>query len=286
MVVVIGPAHHDLVAPFAAYYSALGVNEFRVALHCPPGTTAAARARALAACERAVGRPAIVSGGHWLVETNGLLRDRLRELAAADWHVVADADELQFHPGGIAHTIERCVASGVPFATGLFVDRLAGDAADPAPGPWTPEALDAAFPLGSFLTAELLDGDPRKITLARRDVSYGSPGNHFTASHAHVEHPFPAPVHHFKWRAGVRDYLAQRARQFAGRAERSDIGVRNEALRAVELLAAGPGAVGERLRTFAASLQRLPEDWEGLAGGLWRYWQEERPLERAPSRRS
>lgn len=275
LIAVIGPSAHDLVAPFAAYYSALGVSEFRIALHFPPRTRKADRDRLHDVCGHALGRPDVVSEGPWLVETNGLLRDRLRALATADWHVIADADEFQFHEGGIGQTIDRCDASGVPFATGLFVDRLPPSGAPP-PGASTVEELDAGFPLGSFLTAELLDGDPRKITVARRDVDYGSDGNHFTSSHAGVKHPAPAPVHHFKWRAGARGYLERRVREFAGRPGHSDIGVRREALRALELLSARSAVASDGLRTFEASLRNLPAGWDAMSRRLWRYWHVER----------
>jgi hypothetical protein len=270
LIAVIGPAAHDLVPAFAAYYTSIGVTEFRIAVHFPPGTDAAVRTRLLDVCDQALGPIDVVSDGPWLVETNPRLRDRLRALASADWHVIADSDEFQFHAAGVGGTIEACDASGVPFATGLFLDRLPSGDELPAAAR-SPEELDGAFPLGSFLTAELLDGDPRKITVAHRDVDVDSPGNHFTTSHAGVKHPAPAPVHHFKWRAGVREYLASRVRQFEGRPEPSEIGVRGEAMRALEMISDRPP-----LRTFAASLRELPAGWDRMAGPLWRYWQVDR----------
>jgi hypothetical protein len=209
------------------------------------------------------------------VETNGLLRDELRARAAADWHLLADADEFQFHPGGARATLDRCRSSGIPFATGVLVDRLpAAGELQPAVG--EPDELDRRFSVGCFLTATLLDADPRKVTLAHRDVQIGSPGNHFVAGRSPTEPPEPMPVHHFKWRAGVSDYLLRRARSFAASPLHSELGVRREALRAVELLGAGFDAAAHGLLNFRASLGELPPHWDDAVAPIWRHWQVER----------
>lgn len=279
LVAIIGPYAHDLVAPLVTYYSGLGVTEFRIALHIPPETPAAHSERLVAACERAIGRPDLTSRGPWGPENKGLLTDRLRALAVADWHVLADSDEFQFHAGGIESTIDRCVARGLPFTTGLLVDRLTA-AGDVRPGGSTPGELDDEFPLGSFLTTKLLDGDPRKITVAHREVNT-SAGCHVTLTHAHLEPPAPLPVHHFKWRTGVREYLAERAGWFEGSALPLDRCVRKESLTAVKLLSRGlvPGKDG--LATFPASLEELPANWDEMAAPIWRYWQVDRWRRRA-----
>ena len=247
LVAVIGPAAHDLVAAFVAHYSGLGVTDTGSRSTSHPGRTAADRDRLISACGRAGAPPDLVSEGPWRVETNPRLRDELRDRAVADWHVLADADELQFHPGGVRVTIEGCVNSSVPFSTGLLVDRLRG-AERPLPSATTPADLDGAFPVGSFLTAQLLDGDPRKVTIAHRDVRVDSPGNHFTTSRPPAEHPAPMPVHHFKWRSGAHDLAGTNA-TVRGSAEPAEIGVRREAVRAVERpsrAAAQAGMTGSR----------------------------------------
>jgi hypothetical protein len=277
LIAVVGPAAHDLLEPFSAHYRSLGVTEWRVAVHFPPGTRQADRRRLLTACQGAIGRPELVSEGEWLVATNGILRDRLRARARAEWHVIADADEFQFHPGGIADTIGRCSAGAPGFATGLLVDRL-GAESDPPAGAATPAGLDQRFPLGSFLTAQVLKGDPRKVTIAHRDVEIGSDGNHFTSEDAPIEAPAPMPVHHFKWRAGVREYLENRVREFEHRPEHIEQTVRTEAQRAVAALSA-PAALGsDCLTKFPASLNELPADWLRISAPIWRHWQVERRL--------
>lgn len=283
LVAVIGPFAHDLVSPLVTYYSGLGVTEFRIGVHIRPDTPAAHRERLLAACERAIGRPALISRGRWGPDAKRVLHERLRVLAVADWHVLADADEFQFHDGGIGSTIDRCLASGVPFTTGLLVDRLS-PRGDMRRGGSAPAELDERFPLGCFLTAQLLDGDPRKITVAHREV-HTSDGNHVTSSHAHCEPRAPLPVHHFKWRAGVCEYLSQRARGFEGTALPMERLVRNESLTALELLSHGlrPGEDG--LAVFPASLGELPVDWDEIAAPIWRYWQVKRWRMRARRRR-
>lgn len=280
LIAVVGPAAHDLLEPFAAHYRSLGVTEWRVAVHLPAETPRRDRRRLLAVCRDVIGQPEFVSEGEWLVPTNGILRDQLRARARAEWHLVADADEFQSHPGGLPETIARCRAEGIPFATGLFVDRLSAGDELPAAGR-TPAALDSRFPLGSFLTAEILEGDPRKVTLAHRDVEIGSNGNHFTANDPVIETPAPLPVHHFKWRAGVREYLEDRVRSFEHRTD-AEHGVRLEAQRALTLLRAAPRSDEGWPATFPASLGELPTDWAAISEPIWRYWQ----LERRRARRS
>ncbi len=283
LVAVIGPFAHDLVSPLVTYYSGLGVTEFRIGVHIPTDTPAAHSERLLAACEPVIGRPDLISRGRWGPDAKRALSDRLRALAVADWHVLADADEFQFHDGGIESTIGRCLASGVPFTTGLLVDRLS-TRGDMRPGGRTPAELDERFPVGCFLTAQLLDGDPRKITVAHREV-HTSVGSHVTSSHAHFRHPAPLPVHHFKWRAGVGEYLSQRAGGYWGTPLPIERRVRNESLTALRLLSHGlrPGKVG--LAAFPVSLGELPVNWEEIAGPIWRYWQIDRWRMRARRRR-
>jgi hypothetical protein len=280
LIAVIGPASHDLVPAFCEHYRALGVSEFRIAVHIPEGAQTASSERLIDTIRVATGGPPeLVSRGAWRVETNGLLRDELRDRALADWHLLADADEFQFHAGGLEATLAACKGGAAPFATGVMVDRLPSGAELPPAG-GRPRELDRSFPLGCFLTAALLDGDPRKITVARRDVAIGSPGNHFVEGESELDAPAPLPVHHFKWHQGVSDYLAHRARAFAASPLHSELGVRREALRAVELLASGVSAVTAGVRTFGASLTELPARWEETSAPIWRYWQTERRLAR------
>lgn len=277
LIAVVGPAAHDLLEPFATHYRSLGVSEWRVAVHLPAGTPAGERRRLLTVCRGTVGPPELVSEGDWLVPTNGILRDQLRASARAEWHLVTDSDELQFHPGGLTETIARCRAGAVPFATGLLVDRLSARGDLPASDS-TPEGLDSRFPLGSFLTAQVLQGDPRKVTVAHRDVPIGSDGNHFTSDDPVLETPAPLPVHHFKWRAGVRQYLEHRVRTFEHRAEPPEQVVRTEAQRALTLLRAALASGHSGPVTFPASLSQLPADWPTISAPIWRYWQVERRL--------
>ncbi len=153
------------------------------------------------------------------------------------------------------------------------------DRADPRQASWT-----TAFRWGASSPRKLLDGDPRKITVAHREVNTAA-GYHVTSTHAHLEPPAPLPVHHFKWRTGVREYLAERARGFEGSASPLDRCVRKESLTAVKLLSRGlvPGKDG--LATFPASLDELPANWDEMAAPIWRYWQVDRWRMRARRRR-
>jgi hypothetical protein len=92
-------------------------------------------------------------------------------------------------------------------------------------------------------------------------------------------------VHHFKWRAGVCEYLSQRARGFEGSTRPGEMRVHNESLSAVKLLSRGVALEGDGLAAFPASLKELPANWDEIAAPIWRYWQVDRWRMRARRRR-
>ncbi|MEU2226427.1 hypothetical protein [Streptomyces sp. NPDC018347] len=90
--------------------------------------------------------------------------------------------------------IAQADKSGHRVVGGLMLDRVA--ASGRLTG-WRPEGgLDLAYPLGGHLTHRLLHGAPRKIVLARHDVTVAS-GNHRAPSHRPDADRICA-VHHFR----------------------------------------------------------------------------------------
>lgn len=119
--------------------------------------------------------PTGTSTGPWHEHTNTQLRDALRHRAGPGWHLLADADEFQQYPAPLSEVIAQAEKSGHRVVGGLMLDRIA--ASGHLIG-WRPEGgLDLAYPLGGHLTHRLLHGDPRKIVLARHDVTVAG-GNH------------------------------------------------------------------------------------------------------------
>jgi hypothetical protein len=177
LIAVVGPVEPPLLAAFLGHYRTLGVARSLLAFHFPDQTPEADRARLLEVSRGLGVTPALVRVGPWHETTNTQLRDTLREQAGDGWHLLADVDEFPTFPAGLADTL---AASTTGTVGGLLLDRIA---ADGRLRPWTPgEGLDAAYPLGGFLTHRLLHGDPRKIVAARAGIPVDH-GNHRAPGH-------------------------------------------------------------------------------------------------------
>lgn len=185
-----------------------GIERFHIALHTPGGDRSAdAMLDALRAAEL---EPALRVGGPWHEDTNTRLREELRAQAGNGWHLLADVDEFQQYAEPLEEVISRAEADQRRTVGGLFLDRVGRDGGMPS---WDPAiGLDATYPLGGHITHRLLQGDPRKITLARGGVAVTS-GNH-RAPDAKPDITRLAAVHHFKWRSGLPAALRQRVDRY------------------------------------------------------------------------
>ncbi|WP_078964144.1 glycosyltransferase family 2 protein [Streptomyces durhamensis] len=180
LISVIGPVEPPLLAAWVRHYRKLGIERFLIAFHFPehiPGT----RRHELHAVAREVGIiPARTSTGPWHEHTNGELRDELRHRAGQGWHLLADADEFHQYPGALPQVIAHAEKAGHRVLGGLMLDRVTESGRLTG---WRSEGgLDRAYPLGGHLTHRLLRADPRKVVLARHDVTVAS-GNHRSPGH-------------------------------------------------------------------------------------------------------
>ncbi|MFC8520438.1 glycosyltransferase family 2 protein [Streptomyces sp. NPDC057257] len=211
LIAVVGPVEPALLTAWVHHYRALGIERFHLAFHFPEHVTPERRHQVQAACRELGIVPAAVSVGPWHEHTNPQLRDALRERAATGWHLLADSDEFHAYPAPPHEVLAQAERSGTGTVGGLMLDRVAADGALTG---WDPQAgLDAAYPLGGFVTHRLLRGDPRKIVLAHSSVQVAS-GNHRAEDHRPANRP-PVVVHHFKWRDGVRHDVERRAEHSA-----------------------------------------------------------------------
>ncbi|MFJ4648211.1 hypothetical protein ACIP6Q_32435 [Streptomyces bobili] len=207
LIAVVGAVEPALLTAWVTHYRALGIERFHLAFHFPDHVPPHRRHQVQDACQDLGIVPDVVSCGPWHEHTNPRLRDALRERAGAGWHLLADSDELHSYPAPLAEVIAAADASGTGTVGGLMLDRVTADGCLTG---WDPgQGLDAAYPLGAFLTHHLLRGDPRKIVLARSGVPVAS-GNHRAAGHRPANRP-PVVVHHFKWCHGVREDVERRA---------------------------------------------------------------------------
>lgn len=209
LVAVIGPVEPGLLEAFIGHYRSLGITRFHLAFHFADDADSGAVSDVLTACRDLAGPPDIVSTGPWHETLHGQLRDRLRSAAGPGWHLIADSDEFHSYPKPIASMIRDAEETGSGVVGGVLLDRISSDGSvTSAPPARTPRDLDRAYPLGGFLTHRLLHGDPRKIVLARDDITLAL-GSHRSPGNRPANSP-PAAVHHFKWRPGITDDLARR----------------------------------------------------------------------------
>ncbi|MHC5905295.1 hypothetical protein ACVNF4_15540 [Streptomyces sp. S6] len=145
------------------------------------------------------------------------------------------------------------------------------------------EGLDAAYPLGGFLTHLLLHGDPRKIVLAHSSVTVDS-GNHRAEGHRPTNRP-PVVVHHFKWRRGVREDLERRAARTAdGSWQTKSPALLSEARHLLNHLSLHDGRIdvtSPDVPFRPVTLQETPPWWPQEAIRLAATWH---PARRSPAR--
>ncbi len=238
LICVAGPVEPALLAEFFGHYRRAGVGDFRLAFHFPEDTPREREQVLLELARQHDIRPGIVSRGAWHEDVNARLRDRLRQQATADWHLLTDVDEFQQYPGSLADVLRLAARHDAQTVTGLLLDRVAADGSLPD----SAHGLDATFPLGGFLTHFLLRGDPRKVVLARPGAVIAD-GNHRSPGYK-TPVPHVVPVHHFKWRAGVVEYLRQRLSNFeTGRWRETTSAMRAEATLFLDWLGRNDGRI-------------------------------------------
>lgn len=238
LICVAGPVEPALLTEFADHYRRVGIREFRLAFHFPEDTPHDREEFLLGTARRQGIDPGVVSRGPWHEHVNARLRDQLRQQTTAAWHLLTDIDEFHQYPGSLGEVLELAAARAARTVTGLLLDRVSADGTlpDAAAG------LDATFPLGGFLTHALLRGDPRKVVLARPGAVIAD-GNHRSPGYRSPV-PFVVPVHHFKWRAGVVEYLRQRLSNFeTGRWRETRPAMRTEARLFLEWLSRHNGRI-------------------------------------------
>jgi len=277
LIAVVGPVEPALLTAWVTHYRGLGIERFHLAFHFPDHVDADRRHQVQDTCRDLGIIPDAVSDGPWHEHTNPRLRDVLRERAGAGWHLLADSDEFHAYPAPLAEVIATAEGLGTGTAGGLMLDRVTADGSLTG---WDPQqGLDAAYPLGAFLTHRLLRGDPRKMVLAHSSVPVAS-GNHRAEGHRPANRP-PVVVHHFKWRDGVREDVERRARHSADGTWKTASPARlAEARRLLGHLQRHGGriAVGSsRLNFRPVSLDSVPAWWAAEATRLVATWRPPAP---------
>jgi hypothetical protein len=269
LIAVIGPVEPALLTEFVRHYRALGREQFLFAFHFTDQVATDTSDALVETCRAATGAgPAVLSRGPWHEPLHGELRDRLRELAGDGWHEIADIDEFHAHPAPVGAAIAAAEARNSPVIGGLLLDRVAADGSLRS---WSPEVgLDVTYPLGGFLTAHMLGGNPRKVVLAHSSVPL-TLGSHRSPAFRPVNEPL-VPVHHFKWRHGIMDDLRRRVREHSsGTWDEITPAIRSEASRLLNHVEDHEGRIDvsdEHLAFTPVSLDRLPPDWTAATARL------------------
>ncbi|MDO0914136.1 glycosyltransferase family 2 protein [Streptomyces sp. DT2A-34] len=273
LIAVIGPVEVPLLAAWVRHYRLLGIERFLIAFHFPEHVPDQQR-QELQAASRELGIiPTGTTTGPWHEHTNGELRQALRQQAGPGWHLLADADEFQQYPAPLDEVIAQAEHAKNGVVGGLMLDRISADGSLTG---WDPQtgSLDTAYPLGGFLTHQLLRGDPRKIVLAHSSVSVAS-GSHRAEGHRPANRP-PVAVHHFKWHAGVRQDIERRAVHSADGTWKTASPARlAEARRLLQHLHRHGGRIAAESRNLdfrLVSLQTVPDWWAERATRLVTTW--------------
>ncbi|MFJ5309580.1 hypothetical protein [Streptomyces sp. NPDC088350] len=262
LVSVIGPVEPDLLRAFIDHYRGHGIREFFLGFHFTDQASSEVRDRLLRTCEELVGPPVIISQGPWHETVHSELRDHLRVRAGVGWHVIADIDEFHDYPAPLDEIIDGAEEQNSAIVGGILFDRVARDG---SLGPWSLGAgLDKAFPLGGFLTARLLGGNPGKVVAAHSSARL-SLGSHRCLDEAPTNRPI-VPVHHFKWRAGILEDLRRRVVNHTSGAWRENgPWIRNEATKLLDHIEGNFGRIDvtDPILAFRpACLGDLPEGWD------------------------
>jgi hypothetical protein len=293
LISVIGPVETPLLHAWVDHYRTLGVRDFHLALHLPEHAPPGTEQRLRDTLAHLGITPALVEHGPWHETTNATLRDHLRAHAGTGWHLIADSDEFHTFPTGLDEATAEAETAGHTVVCGLMLDRVSstGHLSGWCPpeeeifGKGMRTRLDAAYPLGGWLTHHLLLADPRKIVLARSDVTVSS-GNHRAPGH-HLTHGSVAVVHHFKWRHGVETDLRCRIARFtSGAWTETTPAVRHEATRFLNHLDQNGGRIDTTdpaLGFRPVTLDHTPPTWQDEARPILTQWRPSR-TETSPER--
>jgi hypothetical protein len=200
LTVTIGPDYR-LLPYFLRYYKNLGIKNFLVILN-----TSDTLAMSIL---QEHGINPVISWTEPFSERLKQLYERevvLRYCSNDDWVLYTDLDEFQHYPMGLQECLKRCDNIGVEYLDGRLIDRVSDTGElitlDVC------KSLDEQFPLGGYLTNNLLKAWDRKIGIAKGKLIVGG-GHHIFLENATYKnlpykkrinkHSYDIEIHHFKW---------------------------------------------------------------------------------------
>jgi hypothetical protein len=146
--------------------------------------------------------------GQWSVHLNTALLNGTRQRDPNEWFVIADHDELQAYPDGLAAAIAFCNRHGYDYIEGCLVDRLAEGGTLPPVEAGV--SLWDQYPLGSVLSKVAGGAVTNKVVAAKGGVQLSHGQHHAYSGIGCPPRELYVPVHHFKWNDATLAALRQR----------------------------------------------------------------------------
>lgn len=128
-----------------------------------------------------------------------------RRCSQNDWIVYCDLDEFQYYPEGLIKSISKCNNLKIDFIEGRLLDRVSegGNLLVLDKN----KKLEDQYPLGGYITGNLMKAWDKKIVTARKNKIIGG-GHHIFLDNDRKPLPYKKEieglykniiVHHFKW---------------------------------------------------------------------------------------
>jgi hypothetical protein len=148
--------------------------------------------------------------GKWNQSLNPYLYRHTMEQAPGDWFVLADCDELQVYPNGLAETISAADRGAFDYIEGFVVDRVAIDGELRKID--SDQSLWKQFALAGVVTYPLLGGNSLKVAAAKGSTRVLAGQHYALRGKAWPRNLDWIAVHHFKWTEGLLERMRRRVR--------------------------------------------------------------------------
>jgi hypothetical protein len=148
--------------------------------------------------------------GKWNQSLNPYLYRQTMEQAPRDWFVLADCDELQVYPNGLAETISAADQGVFDYIEGFLVDRVAIDGELRKID--SHQSLWEQFALAGLVTYPLLGGNCFKVAAAKGSTRVLAGQHYALRGRAWSRNVDWIAVHHFKWTEGLLERMRSRVR--------------------------------------------------------------------------
>jgi hypothetical protein len=147
--------------------------------------------------------------GPWHFALNTVLYTLSRAHNPQAWFILADQDEFQVYPDGLAAALEFCDRRGYDYIEGILIDRIASDGRlREVSGPRT---LWEQYPLGGIVSGRIGGACINKIVAARGHVRLTHGQHHAISGKGCPVAAMYVPVHHFKWVESIERSMRSRS---------------------------------------------------------------------------